>query len=111
MVACARGGGPPLAVIRLPLILAGTCLGTGLALLGGRYLLRQLPQPDPLLASPQLELLLHLGDAPPRAGALAYEAVLAGYGLHGEDEAPVLLAMGAVLANMSLFAPAEAVRS
>ena len=81
MVACARGGGPPLAVIRLPLILAGTCLGTGLALLGGRYLLRQLPQPDPLLASPQLELLLHLAPDP----SLRRQAALLLLGRTGED--------------------------
>lgn len=81
MLACARGGGPPVAVIRLPLILAGTCLGTGLALLGGRYLLRQLPQPDPLLASPQLELLLHLAPDP----SLRRQAALLLLGRAGED--------------------------
>ena len=81
MLACARGGGPPVAVIRLPSILAGTCLGTGLALLGGRYLLRQLPQPDPLLASPQLELLLHLAPDP----SLRRQAALLLLGRAGED--------------------------
>ncbi len=81
MLPCARGGGPPVAVIRLPLILAGTCLGTGLALLGGRYLLRQLPQPDPLLASPQLELLLHLAPDP----SLRRQAALLLLGRAGED--------------------------
>ena len=43
-----------------------------------------------------------LGDA-----LRAYDSVLDGYGLRGEEQAPVLLAKGAVLASMSLFAPAE----
>ena len=81
MLPSARGGGPPVAVIRLPLILAGTCLGTGLALLGGRYLLRQLPQPQPLLASPQLELMLHLAPDP----SLRRQAALLLLGRAGED--------------------------
>jgi soluble lytic murein transglycosylase len=81
MLPCAKGGGPPVAVIRLPLILAGTCLGSGLALLGGRYLLRQLPQPEPLLASPKLELLLHLAPDP----SLRRQAALLLLGRAGED--------------------------
>jgi soluble lytic murein transglycosylase len=47
----------PLALTRLPLLLAVSCLGTAAALLGGRALLARLPAPNPNTATNRLERL------------------------------------------------------
>ena len=76
------------------------------------------PQATAYLASSQLYFgrsyspLLIAADEHVRRGRLsdalrAYESVTDSYSLTGDEEAPIILAKGAVLANMSLFEPAE----
>lgn len=76
------------------------------------------PEATAYLASSQLYFgrsyspLLIAADEHVRRGRLsdalrAYESVTDSYSLTGDEEAPITLAKGAVLANMSLFEPAE----
>ena len=76
------------------------------------------PEATAYLASSQLYFgrsyspLLIAADEHVRRGRLsdalrAYESITESYTLSGDEEAPITLAKGAVLANMSLFEPAE----
>lgn len=76
------------------------------------------PEATAYLASSQLYFgrsyspLLIAADEHVRRGRLsdalrAYESITESYSLSGDEEAPITLAKGAVLANMSLFEPAE----
>ena len=51
-------------MVRLPLLLSGTCLATGLALVAGRAGLGALPVPDPAMGSGALEQLLRWSPDP-----------------------------------------------